>query len=181
VSSISPVRILLVGFMGAGKSSVGRALAEALGWRFVDFDETIEEREGRTIAEIFERSGEEYFRAREEEVAGELLALQRVVLGSGGGWAASPGRLEELPEGTLSVWLRVGWREALHRANRQPGSRPLMEGPDPSEKVRMLLERREPMYAAADLGVDTEGYSVEDVTARIRKSVAEHGIETDAE
>jgi shikimate kinase len=79
------------------------------------------------------------------------------------------------------VWLRVGWREALRRAKLQPGRRPLIAGTDPSEEVRMLLERREPMYAAADLGVDTEGYSVEDVTARIRKSIAEHGIETDAE
>ena len=110
-----------------------------------------------------------------------MLALTRVVLGSGGGWAARPGRLEGLPEGTLSVWLRVGWREALRRTNGQPGRRPLIAGSDPSDGVRMLLERREPMYAAADLGVDTEGYSVEDVTARIRKSVAEHGIETDAE
>jgi shikimate kinase len=172
---------VLVGFMGAGKSSVGRALAEALGWRFVDFDEAIEEREGRAIAEIFEHSGEEYFRALEDETAGDLLNQTRVVLGSGGGWAARPGRLDELPDGTLSVWLRVGWREALRRAKLQPGRRPLIAGTDPSEEVRMLLERREPMYAAADLGVDTEGYSVEDVTARIRKSIAEHGIETDAE
>jgi len=160
-------RVLLVGFMGSGKSSVGRRLAERMGWRFVDFDDAIQRAAGMSIAEIFEREGEPRFRSLEERVARDLLADSRVVLGSGGGWAAAPGRLESVPEGTATFWLKVSPAEAVRRATRHPGKRPLLDRPDALEAASRMLAEREPLYAAARWTVDTERSSVEDVTAGI--------------
>lgn len=161
-------RVLLVGFMGSGKTSVGRRLAERLGWRFVDFDDVVETEAGEPIAEIFRRRGEPHFRELEARVAERLLRERDVVLGSGGGWAAAaPGRLTGVPPGTATVWLRVSPQEAIRRAGHQPGQRPLLDRPDPLGAARALLEERSPRYGEARWTVDTEGSSVEDVTAGI--------------
>ena len=166
-------RVLLVGFMGSGKTSVGRQLAERLGWRFVDFDDEIEAEVGETVAEIFRRRGERWFRGVEARVAERLLGERNVVLGSGGGWAAAaPGRLSGVPEGTATFWLRVSPEEALRRAGRRPGTRPLLDRPDPLEAARGLLVERAPRYGEARWTVDTEGSSVEDVTAGILEILA---------
>lgn len=165
-------RILLVGFMGSGKSSVGRRLAERIGWQFLDFDDQVQREAGMSIADIFERKGEPYFRALEERVARGLLASEQVVLGSGGGWAAAPGRLAELPEGTATFWLQVSAPEAVRRASRHPGKRPLLDRPDAVEAASRLLSEREQFYAAARWAVDTERSSVEDVTAGILNILA---------
>jgi shikimate kinase len=159
--------VLLVGFMGAGKSSVGRILASELKWRFLDFDEAVESETGMSIGQIFDELGESAFRVVEQRVAERLLGEEGVVLGSGGGWAAVPGRLRELPEATASVWLEVSAEEAVRRVSAQPGQRPLLEGADPVEDARELLAKRSSSYAAARWRVDTERYSVEDVSARI--------------
>jgi len=153
--------------MASGKTSVGTALARALGWSFLDFDETVEEEEGRSVARIFAESGETHFRAAEARVAERLLALDRVVLGSGGGWAAVPGRLDALPEGTLSVWLKVSPEEAVRRAEVHPGTRPLLDVSDPLGTARRLAEERARQYARCALEVDTERRTVEDVAALI--------------
>ena len=160
-------RIVLIGFMGSGKTSVGRMLASELGWRFADFDQVVEEEAGMTVAEIFARHGEPHFRSIEERVARRLLQEVDVVLGSGGGWAAQPGRLRELPEGTATVWLKVSPGEALLRASKEPGSRPLLAGADAGDAATRLLAERTAAYAEARWAVDTEGSSVEDVSARI--------------
>jgi len=175
-------RIVLVGFMGAGKSAVGRALAARLGWRFVDVDDAVEEREGRGVAEIFAESGEARFRALEAEAAAELLADRRVVVATGGGWGAHPGRLRALPDDTLAVWLEVSPETAVRRAARQPGRRPLLEGADPVGVARELLAERVPHYAHAQTTVDTEGRSVDDVTTRILEILEEeYELDTNAE
>jgi shikimate kinase len=153
--------------MGSGKSSVGRILARRLGWAFVDLDAQVEKAERRSVARIFAESGEAHFRAVEAREAEAVLARDRVVLAAGGGWAAVPGRLEGLPEGTASVWLRVTPEEAVRRTRPRSGKRPLLAGPDPLQRARELLARREPSYARAGLEVDTEGKTVEDVAARI--------------
>lgn len=160
-------RVLLVGFMGSGKSSVGPVLAGALGWRFVDVDAAVEAEEGRPVARIFEESGESHFRAVEARTASRLLTLDHVVLGSGGGWAAAEGRLDGVPEGTLTVWLRVSPEEAVRRAEAQPGKRPLLAVADPVATARRLLAERAPRYARCHAEVDTEGRTVEDVSGRI--------------
>lgn len=160
-------RVVLVGFMGSGKSSVGRTLAERLDWGFHDLDEAVEREEGRSVARIFAESGEVAFRAAEARVGERVLALDRVVVATGGGWAAAPGRLDALPVGTLSVWLRVSPAEAVQRAGREPGRRPLLDVADPLAAARTLLAERAPRYARCRVEVDTDGRTVEDVSARI--------------
>lgn len=167
-----PDRVLLVGFMGAGKSTVGRRVAERLGWHFVDVDLEVEARAERTIAQIFESEGEDAFRRLERSVAHDVLTDSRVVVATGGGWAARPEWPESLPDGTLSIWLAVGVDEARRRAAAQPGVRPLMGGAASPDGVVELHERRLPYYALADVRVDTEGSTVEDVTARVLEVIA---------
>ncbi len=166
-------RVLLVGFMGSGKSTVGPLVAEALSWRFVDFDDRIEQEEGRSVPRIFADEGEPYFRSVEEGVARALLEEADVVLGSGGGWAAVPGRLKALPPGTLSVWLRVSPEVAVARAGSS-GDRPLLTGPDPLATARRLLERRVSAYAEAQAEVDTDGRTPIDVSRTILALVERH-------
>jgi len=158
--------------MGSGKSTVGHLLAEALGWEFADFDDEVERDQERSVAAIFAESGEPRFRAAEARVGERLLARDRVVLASGGGWAATPGRLRTLPEGTLSVWLKVGPDEAVRRATPLAGVRPLLAGADPVGAARKLLSARAPFYAEADLEVDTESRTIEDVAAEILKRMS---------
>lgn len=160
-------RVLLVGFMGSGKTSVGRAVADRLGWRFIDFDDEIVSDAGASIPEIFGRHGEPHFRELEARVAERLLEETEVVLGSGGGWGAVPGRLTDLPEGTEPFWLRVSAPTAVGRAASRPGTRPLLAGSDPLAAATRLLAEREPFYREARWAVDTEDSSVEDVSSRI--------------
>jgi shikimate kinase len=169
-------RLLLVGFMGSGKSTVGPLLARSLGWRFEDFDAHVERAEGRPIREIFARDGEAYFRAVEARVADALLAEDDVVLASGGGWAARPGRLQRLPEGTASVWLRVSPEAVVARAGGGD-ERPLLAGPDPLARARDLLAEREHAYGAAQVAVDTDGLSPIDVTEKILALLERSGHE----
>lgn len=174
-------RVVLVGFMGAGKSSVGRMLSERLGWRFVDLDAEVEARSGRSIPLIFAEDGEEVFRELERRAARAMLGQEHVVLAPGGGWAESPDWARAVPAGTATVWLQVGPEEAVRRASGQPGRRPLLEVRDPVEEARRLLARRRAGYAAARWRVDTERSSVEDVTARIQNLLSAHTPENRTE
>jgi shikimate kinase len=160
-------RVLLVGFMGAGKSSVGNRLAHRMGWSFVDADDVIEAEAGRSIPEIFAASGEGHFRGLEAGVVDRLLRRDRIVIATGGGWAAAEGRLESVPPGTATVWLRVGGEEAVRRTKPAAGTRPMLVSEDPVQAARALLAARAPFYALARWTVDTERSTVEDVTARI--------------
>lgn len=163
-------RLVLVGFMGSGKSTAGSLLATRLGWRFVDVDATIEAQEGLSVAEIFRTKGEAWFRDAEQRVARDLLVGDRIVVGSGGGWGASAERLRRLPRGTVSVWLRVSPEEAVRRA-AAAGVRPLLNTPDPVKTARALLRGRISGYSACDIGVDTEGRTPEDVVEEILRGI----------
>ena len=133
------------------------------------------------MREIFASLGEGAFRELEAGVAAELLSAPRTVVAAGGGWAAVAGRLDEVPAGTFSIWLDVSPYEAVRRASGQPGRRPLLEVEHPLETARTLLEERRSAYAAADVRVDTEGSSVDDVTARVLRILAELGLESSTE
>lgn len=143
--------------MAAGKSSVGRALQERLGWDLIDFDAAIEARTGRSPGAIIREDGEAAFRALEAEVTTELAVRESVVLAPGGGWAVQPELAERLGPGTVRVWLRVSAREAIRRAEAEGTDRPLM-GPAEGriERVTQLLRRREPHYRTAELTVDVD-------------------------
>jgi shikimate kinase len=164
-------RVLLVGFMATGKSSVGRSLARQLGWRFRDFDLEIEKRVGMSVADFIRAEGEPAFRTLEGEVAEVLLRGDSVVLSSGGGWPCREGRMEGLPVGTRSIWLQARPEAILRRARRRPGTRPLLEVEDPEARVRTLLAEREPWYQKADWVEDSEGGSPREVADRIAQRV----------
>jgi shikimate kinase len=155
--------------MGCGKTRVGRLLARRLEWAFVDFDEEITRRTGLPIPTIFSQHGEGHFREVENAVGKDLLREVRTVLSPGGGWPAKPGRMEGLPAGTLSVWLRVTAEEALSRAVKEGPTRPLLEVADPLQEARDLLAEREPFYRKAHIAIDSMGSEPEELVVQIEK------------
>jgi len=157
--------IVLVGFMGAGKSVCGRLLARRLGRCFVETDDMIVAREGRPVPEIFSRDGEEHFRALEAEAV-ELLRLKSGdVIATGGGLPCREGRMEALQQVGTVVWLRGDLRELCDRATSQ-GQRPMLAGRSWAE-IEALYRQREPFYARAHLTVDTTGLGPDQVVARL--------------
>ncbi len=148
-----PARVVLVGFMGAGKSTVGRLVARRLRYAFEDMDRRIERRTGRSIAAIFREDGEEAFRALERDEARELSRLSRRVIAAGGGAFARPEVRAALQEGAVCVWLR-GDLEVLLARLPADGSRPLAGN---HAIMRALLADREPTYSMADVTVDATG------------------------
>lgn len=159
-------RVILIGFMAAGKTTVGRVLAERLGWRFVDFDEEIVRRSGETVPQIFREHGEAVFRALEARLTAELRSLDRAVIAPGGGWVTTPAALDNLPPGTLLVWLRVSAEEAIRRVGGGR-DRPLLAGADPLERARALMAERESLYRRADLVIDVDGRTPAEIAAAI--------------
>lgn len=143
-------RIVLVGFMGSGKSSVGTELAALLGWAFVDLDRRIEERTGRSVAAIFRESGEPVFREEERRAAREAAAREPCVIAAGGGAFADSETRDALRAGSLAVYLECDLDTLLRRVPAD-GSRPLAGN---RETMRRLLRAREPWYRSADLAVD---------------------------
>jgi shikimate kinase len=170
-------RVLLVGFMGSGKTHVGRALASRLGWGFRDFDDEVEISWGLPIPEIFRQHGEGRFRKMEGEVGQELLQKEAVVLASGGGWPAALGRMESLPSGTCSVWLKVTPEEAVRRVGDEGPTRPLLAVEDPLDRARRILAQREVYYEKADLTLDSLERDPGDLARRIEEMMAESGRE----
>lgn len=168
-------RVLLVGFMGSGKTQVGQALAKRLGWAFRDFDQEIADRMGLPIPDIFRQHGEALFREVEERVGADLLLEEKVVLASGGGWPEAEGRLDGLPEGTLSVWLRVAPEEAVRRVREEGSTRPLLAVPHPVERAREILAKRENCYGKAHLALDSMEAGPEELARTIEGFMNERG------
>ena len=158
--------IALIGFMGTGKSSVGRLLAAHLRFRFVDTDELIESRAGRSIADIFAQAGEEVFRGIERQVVSELAKSNRTVISTGGGLAANPENMASLKEHALVVCLWASPEAIWERVHTQT-HRPLLQGADPMLKIRELLAKREPFYRQADVLVNTEMRSIKEVAQHV--------------
>jgi shikimate kinase len=143
-------RVVLVGFMGCGKTTVGREVARLLGWEFEDMDSRLEERLGSSIAEVFRTHGEPYFRAREEELARALAGRRNVVVAAGGGAFTLPGTREALTEDAVTVWLRCPLQTVLDRVPLD-GSRPLALD---RATIGRLFDQRESSYRLADTVVD---------------------------
>jgi shikimate kinase len=158
-----PTRVVLVGFMGAGKTSVGRILARRLKFRFEDMDTRIERRARQRIATLFREEGEESFRAREREEARSLCRLDARVIATGGGSFARPDTRAILQTGAITVWLRCDLETILARI-RPDGSRPLAGNRD---IMRALLAEREPSYRLADLTVDASTGTPREVADRV--------------
>ena len=160
--------VVMVGMMGAGKTAVGTAIARILAVPFLDSDEEITRAADRSIAEIFERDGEAFFRSRETEVISRLLRGEPCVLSTGGGGAflfASNRQL--INEVGVSVWLRVDI-EVLWQRVRHKSTRPLLRTANPRETLRTLYDARLPFYQMADLAVESSvDLSVEDMAQRV--------------
>lgn len=158
--------LALIGFMGTGKSSVGRMLAAQLRFDFVDTDDLIERRAGRAITEIFAREGEVRFRQMERELVEEMAQWRRKVISTGGGLGACEANLVSLKRHSLVVCLWASPEQIWQRVRRQ-SHRPLLQDPDPLSKIRELLAVRRPFYTQADVLISSDNRSVREVTSHI--------------
>lgn len=156
-------KIYLVGFMGAGKSTVARALGERLGWRVEDIDERIEAREHRAIADIFAREGEAYFREAEQAALRELLAVRHVVVATGGGTFVDPDNQALINRDGASIWLDISFDQVIERLPPD-GRRPLAND---RTTMRMLFDSRRTAYVAAHLRLDANRTPVGELVERI--------------
>lgn len=165
--------LFLVGPMGAGKSAVGRQLARMLRLDFYDSDAEIEARTGVDIPFIFEKEGEAGFRRREREVIDALTALDGIVLATGGGAVLDLANREALASRGLVVYLDASVEQQLERT-RLSNHRPLLDTPDPGERLAKLMQERAPLYRdLATLTVLTDGRMVREVAQEIRRLLAE--------
>jgi shikimate kinase len=164
--------IVLVGMMGAGKSSIGRRLASDLNLAFVDADTEIESAAGMSIPEIFEAHGEPYFRSGEARVIARLLESGPKVLASGGGAFINPQTRELIRTRGISVWLNADLDVLLRRIKRR-SDRPLLKTDDPERTLQRLIEERYPIYAEADVTIHSRDVSHEAIVADIIARLAE--------
>jgi shikimate kinase len=146
--------IILVGMMGAGKSAVGRRLAEKLGMAFTDADSEIEAAAGRSIEDIFEEFGEAHFRDGERRVILRLIGEGPQVLATGGGAYMHEETREAIDKAGVSIWLRAELALLMRRVKRR-NDRPLLKEGDPEETMRRLMEERDPIYGLADITVES--------------------------
>lgn len=171
------LNLYLVGIMGAGKSAVGRPLARALGYRFIDADAVLEETAGCSIPDIFADVGEEGFRALETAVLNQLAGWHSLVVATGGGVVTRPVNWGHLRQGVV-IWLDAPDSVLLERLQADATPRPLLATPDPAQRLGDLLAERRPLYAQADLLVRQQGESPEMVAAQVLQALP--GILRDA-
>jgi shikimate kinase len=160
--------LVLVGLPGAGKTSVGRLVAERLQAGFVDIDTILIRKEGKPISMIFAEKGEPAFREMERKEVDAALSNEPAVIAPGGGWAAQPGALDSAKPRGYVVYLKARAEVAVGRAEPS-GTRPVLMGDDPLARMRELYTTRDPFYAKADATVLTEAKSAENVAAEVVK------------
>jgi len=172
VAKLGNRTIVLVGMMGAGKSSIGRRLASEFNLPFVDADTEIETAAGMSIPEIFEAHGEPYFRSGEARVIARLLESGPQVLASGGGAFINPQTRALIRARGISVWLKADLDVLLRRIKRR-SDRPLLKTDDPEQTLRQLIAERYPIYAEADVTVHSRDVSHDAIVADIVAGLAE--------
>jgi shikimate kinase len=167
--------IILIGFMGTGKSTIGRIVAEQLGYQFIDTDIKIEAEQGKTISEIFETDGEAYFRDLEAKLALELSAKNLQVISTGGGFVLNPRNIMAFkPEGAI-VALTAPARVIYERVNGD-AQRPLLATADPLARISKLLLERAPLYQNADLIIETMDKKPEELAMEIVGELTRRGL-----
>ncbi len=165
--------IVLVGIMGAGKSTVGKILADRLGMRFVDADQEIERAAGCTITDFFEKYGEVEFRKGEERVISRILAGEPCVLATGGGAFMSEATRLLIKKMATSVWLRVSF-EVLAKRLEKRSDRPLLQTTDPQQTLKALIKKRYPIYNDADFIVDAENDGVDITVSKVIECLGDY-------
>tara|TARA_B100000989_G_scaffold262285_1_gene213709 strand:+ start:936 stop:1505 length:570 start_codon:yes stop_codon:yes gene_type:complete len=158
--------IVLVGIMGAGKTTVGKILADRIGVKFIDADQEIERAAGCTITDFFKKYGEVEFRKGEERVISRILAGQPCVLATGGGAFMSQATRLLIKKTATSIWLRVGF-EVLEKRLEKRSGRPLLQTVDPQQTLKELIKERYPIYNYADFIVDGENDGVDTTVSRV--------------
>jgi shikimate kinase len=158
--------VVLIGLPGSGKTTVGKLAAERLHAPFVDIDAVIARKEGKPILMIFAEQGEGAFRAMEQREMGAALDAEASIIAPGGGWAAQPGALDLTRGRALVVYLKARAETASKRAEPE-GNRPTLLGEDPLGRMRTLLHDREAAYKLADVTVETDRMTVDQVTAEL--------------
>src|SRR4051812_5645250 len=158
--------LALLGFMGTGKSSVGRLVASTLHFTFLDTDDVIEARAGATISEIFKHQGEPVFRAMESGIVEELKRRDKTVISTGGGLPVNEQNLASLKTHALTICLWASPEKIYHRVKEQK-HRPLLSEADPMAKIGQLLSEREKFYRQADVLINTEFRSMKEVAQQV--------------
>lgn len=162
---------MLIGFMGTGKSAVGRRLSKEVSFRFVDTDRLVEEKAGKKISDIFAEEGETQFRKLESEAVLKVMREEQLVVSTGGGAVLNKDSLDLLCQGGIVVWLTARPEVILRRTQRRFGSRPLLKEKNPLLKIEHLMREREPYYKRAAFSVDTSDISIEGVVSRIKGNI----------
>jgi shikimate kinase len=174
LSRLNGRSIVLLGMMGCGKSAIGKMVARKLGLEFKDADTEIEAAAGRTVADIFAEYGEEEFRRLEERVIERILSEGPVLLALGGGaFMAQPTRAVISRHG-LSVWIKADLDLLMERVGRRPNKRPLLKQGDPREILSKLLQVREPVYAKAELHIQSQSGTKSEMRNVVLEALDEH-------
>ena len=163
------LNLYLVGMMGTGKSALGQPLAEALGYRFIDADSTVEQAAQRSIGEIFASDGEASFRALETAVLNQIAGWHSLVVATGGGVVTRQENWGHMRQGVV-IWLDAPTELLLERI-ADPTPRPLIQHPDPAARLAELLGERQPLYAQADLRIEQQGEPPEQVAAMVLEAL----------
>ena len=163
----SEPHLILVGLPGCGKTTVGRAVAERTGRAFLDLDQEIEQREAKSIGELFAEKGELYFRKRERELTEELTLVGNMIVAPGGGWVADSEVVALVRPPSRLVYLKVNPETALERLGPMRAMRPLLVRPDPLGELNRLLAARKRAYESADEVIDTELYNLQRVIEKV--------------
>jgi 3-dehydroquinate synthase len=166
------MKIVLTGFMGTGKTSVGRELSGKLGYEFIDTDVLIEEREDMPISMIFKNKGEDYFRRMEQETVAEISQKMNVVIATGGGVIKNKQNVKALADKGIIVWLKADPEIILKRVMAEGGKRPLLEVEEPLAEINKLLSERLELYRQADTSVDTNYITPEETAGEIIEMLA---------
>jgi shikimate kinase len=164
------MNIILTGFMGSGKTSVGKLLAKKLDYKFVDLDKLIVERVGKSINDIFAEKGEKYFRDIETKIVKEISLDDKQVVATGGGVVLRTENMDALEKSGQIIYLHVS-PEVVYERLKYDDSRPLLKVKDPLQKIKELLDKREPYYKRNNFMIDTSNMTVEEVVQEIVKEI----------
>ncbi len=164
--------IVLVGIMGVGKSTIGKRLSQYLDIEFVDADKEIEKAAGMSIQDIFDQFGEEAFRSGERKVIKRLLGEGQKILATGGGAFMDEISRSDISENGVSIWLKADLEVLMKRVQRRP-DRPLLKTEDPEETMKALLDERNPVYAMADLEIESRTVSRDVIAGEVVDLLAE--------
>lgn len=178
--SLNGKSLVFVGMMGSGKTAIGKLVASALNLPFFDSDHEIVTAANLDIPEIFERHGEDYFRSGEEKVIQRLLNDGPAIVSLGGGAFISEATRKQIRQKAISIWLTADLDLLMARVMKRPGTRPLLNTPDPRKTLSELKTKREPIYALADIHVPSSKVSKNHTRDAVLAKLSQHLLGADA-